>query len=101
MKRWTHIKYREFYDLPRIFLAEIGNRIFLFDCRFNEEKDEYEQTYKVYLMPQLDEKELAGSWENLPARATTLLGEIPTSEIEFDTTLRQEVNLGVLSRFGF
>jgi hypothetical protein len=101
MKRWTLITYREFYDIPRIFLTKTGNRVFLFDCSFNDEKDEYEETYKIYLMPQLDEKQLAGSWENLPAKATRLLGEIPTSEVEFDTTLRQQVNLGVLNRFGF
>src|SRR5205809_581953 len=101
MKRWTSIKYREFYDIPRIFLAEVGGRVFLFDCPFNDGKDEYEGTYKVYLMPELDERDLAGSWQTLPAKAARLLGEIPTSEIEFDSTSRQQVNIEVLGRFGF
>jgi hypothetical protein len=101
MKRWTPIKYREFYDIPRIFLAETENHVFLFDCPFNKEQDEYEKTYKVYLMPAIDEKALAGSWQDLPTRATRLLGEIQTSVVEFDTTFRQQVNLVVLSRFGF
>jgi hypothetical protein len=101
MKRWTPIKYREFYDIPRIFLTEIGKRIFLFDCPFNTAKDEYEETYKVYLMPELDEKDLVGSWQDLPTKAARALGEIPTSDIEFDPTLRQQVNVEVLNRFGF
>jgi len=101
MKRWTPIKYRDFYDIPRIFLAETPERAFLFDCPFNEEKDEYEETFKVYLMPRLGEKELAGSWKNLPQRATQLLGEVGTAEVEFDPTLRQQVNLEMLGRFGF
>jgi len=100
MKRWTPIKYREFYDLPRIFLAETESGVFLFDCPFNMEKDEYEETYKVYQMPSLDEKELAGSWESLPGKATRLLGEVLTSAVEFDPTFRQQVDLDVLSRFG-
>ena len=101
MKHWTPIKYREFYDIPRIFVTESGNRVFLFDCPFNTEKDEYEEAYKVYLMPKLDEKDLVGSWENLPEKAARLLGEIPKSEIEFDSTLRQQVNAEILGRFGF
>jgi hypothetical protein len=101
MKRWTPIKYRDFYDIPRIFLAEILGRVFLFDCPFNEEKDEYEETFKVYLMPTLGEKDLAGSWKNLPRRATRLLGEVGAAEVEFDTTSRQQVNLEILDRFGF
>ena len=87
--------------MPRIFLAETRDRVFLFDCPFNEKKDEYEDTFKVYLMPRLGEKELAGSWKNLPQRATQLLGEVGTAEVELDTTLRQQVNLEILSRFGF
>jgi hypothetical protein len=101
MKRWTPIKYRDFYDIPRIFLAETPEQVFLFDCPFNEEQDEYETTFKVYLMPAVGEQELAGSWKDLPRTATRLLGEIRTSDVEFDPTLRQQVNLEVVSRLGF
>lgn len=101
MKRWAPIKYREFYDIPRIFLTEIGDRTFLFDCSFNDKMDEYEGTFRVYSMPELDEKELGGSWQDLRTKATRFLGEIPASEIEFDPTFRQQVNLQALIRFGF
>jgi len=101
VKRWAPIKYRGFYDISRTFLTETGNQTFLFDCSFNDKEDEYAEAYKVYLMPELDEKELGGSWQDLRAKATRLLGEIPTSEIEFDPTLRQQVNVQALSRFGF
>jgi len=101
MKRWTSIKYRDFYDIPRIFLAESQDRVFLFDCPFNEEKDEYEKTFRIYLMPPIGEQELAGSWKNLPQRATRLFGEVGISEVEFDTTFRRQVNLEFLGRFGF
>jgi hypothetical protein len=101
LKRWTPIKYRDFYDIPRIFFAESLDRVFLFDCPFNEEKDEYEEAFRIYLLPAIGEQELAGSWKNLPQRATRLLGGVGTSEVEFDTTLRRQVNLEILRRFGF
>src|SRR5688572_17170876 len=84
MKRWTSIKYRDFYDIPRMFLAETPEHLFLFDCPFNEGQDEYEIVFKIFLMPTIPPQELAGSWNDLPSRATRLLGEVPTSEIEFD-----------------
>src|SRR6266853_5213243 len=98
MKRWTSIRYRDFYDIPRIFVTEGATRTFLFDCRFNDEKDDYEEMYKVYLMPKLDEKDLAGGWQSLSAKAERLLGEIRTSEVEFDPTLRHQINAELLSR---
>jgi len=101
MKRWTSIKYRDFFDIPRIFLAETPDRVFLFDCPFSEQKDEYEETFKIYQMPAIGEQELAGSWKDLPKKAMRLLGEVGTSEVEFDATLRRQVNLEVLGRFGF
>jgi hypothetical protein len=99
MKRWTAIKYREFYDIPRVFLADTGSEVFLFDCPFNVERDEYEDTYKIYHMPRLADDELQGSWETLSEKATALLGETLTSAVEFDATRRREVNLDLLNRF--
>ena len=101
MKHWTPIRYRDFYDVPRIFLVRGGDRLFLFDCPFDSAEDEYGKTFKVYLMPNLPDDMLAGSWEDLAAKAERLLGEVPTSEVEFDQTLRREVEASVLSRFGF
>jgi hypothetical protein len=101
VKRWRQIKYRDFYDIPRIFLVPGDDRFFLFDCPFDSGDDEYGKTFKVYLMPNLPDEILAGSWEDLAAKAERLLGEVPTSEVQFDSTLRQEINANILARFGF
>lgn len=98
MKEWASIIYRDFYDVPRIFIVENEGLAFLFDCEFNREKDEYESNYRVYRMPKLTDEELAGTWEGLSARAEQFLGEVPLSAIEFDPTLRQKVNLYPLRR---
>ena len=99
MKQWAPITYRDFYDIPRMFLAQ-GTELFLFDCKFDSDKDEYGDSYAVYVMPPIEESDLRGSWEELPARAKRLLGRVRTSEVEFDSTLRQQVNLNILRQFG-
>ena len=93
--------YRGFYDLPRIFMARTAAGLFLFDCRFDPGADEYSETYKVYLMPPIEDKDLPADWDDLSAKASRLLGQIRTSEVKFDATVRRGVNLDVLSRFGF
>lgn len=101
MKPWIPITYREVYDIPRIFLARGEGHVFLFDCRFDSEKEDYQETYNVYLMPKMGNEDLSGSWEGLSAKAERLLGEVRTSEVSFDPTLREQINTEVLRRFGF
>jgi hypothetical protein len=78
------IRYREFWDVPRIFLLSFQERLFLFDCPFDEELEDYPNQYKVYLLPNLSEEELDGSWEKLSDRALRHLGDVPIVNIQFD-----------------
>jgi hypothetical protein len=96
MARWTNIIYRDFYDVPRIFLATDGSRLILFDCAFDESRDEYAEKYSVYEMPELQHDILSGTWDRLADYATRCLGWVPTSLVEFDETRRKMVNLDVL-----
>jgi hypothetical protein len=92
MSTAAQIRYREFYDVPRIFLVRIGERDLLFTGLFDESLDEYPDFYDVYLMPPLGEDELRGSWVNLHEKATRRLGRIPVTEVGFDTTRRKEID---------
>jgi hypothetical protein len=92
---WTAIRYRDFYDLPRLFLAEYEGRHYLFDCPFNEELDDYPDSYRVYQMPALPESELQGSWEHLPERAINFLGLVPVAQVQFDPTRRARINVAI------
>src|SRR5437868_6141746 len=96
MKNWSPIEYREFYDLPRIFLVRAGAGTYLFDCSFDVDTDEYSKNYKVFLMLPLAGEDLVGSWANLASRAEKFLGEIHVSEVEFDPTRRAAVNIDIL-----
>ena len=94
---WVNIRYRDFYDLPRIFIASYEGRQYLFDCPFDDELDDYPASYRVYLLPALSEAELAGSWEHLPERATEFLGAVPLAAVQFDVTKRASINTAVFS----
>ena len=96
MKPWVPIQYRDFWDLPRIFIASYDRKLFLFDCPFDETAEDYPETYKVYILPGQREEELTGSWDKLHLRASHFLGEVPISKVEFDPTRRQGIQPSVL-----
>lgn len=93
---WVPIRYRDFWDVPRIFLANYENKLFLFDCPFDDEIEDYPRHYKVYVLPDLAEEVLAGSWAELYTSATQYLGEVPIENVRFDATKRREIDSAVL-----
>lgn len=96
MTRWVAINYREFWDVPRIFFTEENSQLYLFDCRFDEEVEDYPDEYRVYLMPQLSEADLAGSWAEVHRMATRELGTVPVDHVTFDPTRRKQIDASVL-----
>jgi hypothetical protein len=93
---WATIRYRDFYDIPRIFIAAHDGTQYLFDCRFDDEIDDYSDRYRVYQLPAIPEDDLEGSWDRLPERAVCLLGAIPVADVKFDPTKRQRIDTAVI-----
>ena len=90
--KWLRIRqYREFWDVPRMFITELNGRTYLFNCRFDEKLEDFETGYSVFEMPDLSDADLSGSWMPLLARAKCKLGEIQIVDIEFDPTCRNEI----------
>ena len=99
--KWLDIHYREFYDVPRIFVAALpGGRTLLFDCPFDQQQDDYPADYKVYLLPALSAGQLAGSWAQLTDLALRGLGRIPVAALRFDPTRRKQIEAGILNTLG-
>lgn len=98
MDKWAAIRYRDFYDVPRIFVVSHEGRQFLFDCAFDDELDDYPDSYRVYLLPPVADVDLEGSWERLPQLAKEFLGVIGVSQVQFDPTKREAVNLAVIEK---
>lgn len=96
MSDWIPIEYRDFWDVPRIFLTTYRGQRFLFNCPFNERDEDFGDTYQVSLLPRLSAEALAGSWEALPGLATDRLGEVPIARVRFDPTRRQKVEAELL-----
>jgi hypothetical protein len=92
------IKYKGFWDVPRIFLTHHQGRTFLFNCAFDEALDDYPDSYKVYLLPDIPDDMLPKDWTTLPTQATQYLGEVPVAHVQFDTSKRQSIDTTVLEQ---
>ena len=78
------IIYRDFWDVPRNFIFRIGSNSYYFLCRFDEDKDDYNDTYDVFLIPNIPDKELKNSWERLEDKALKHLGYVLVKEVGFN-----------------
>lgn|SRR5438046_1164081 len=90
------IQYRDFYDVPRIFLVNHRGTLYLFDCPFDQDLDEYPDIYRVFVLPSDPCSDLSGSWDDLASRATAYLGEVPVKSVQFDSTRRREIETDVI-----
>lgn len=96
MSQRVPIAYRGFWDVPRIFLVRHKGQTFLFDCAFDEELDDYPDTYKVFLLPNLPDEELPSDWTTLRHRALSYVGNLPVKGVSFDPTKRQTIDSRLL-----
>ena len=92
----AEIIYREFYDVPRIFVVRYQDKQYLFDCRFDESIDEYPDVYEVYVLPNLDHHELERSWDCLYERAQEHLGKVLVRSVVFDESRRRAIEPQVI-----
>jgi hypothetical protein len=97
MSAWADIDYRDFWDQPRIFFIRHDGRLYLFDCAFDNETEDFHDTYAIYEMPELTEADYAGSWAHLADKALRRLGEIPLTQVRFDPTKRRQIDTAVLT----
>jgi hypothetical protein len=91
MSQWLNIDYRDFWDVPRIFFVQRGGKLYLFDCQFDGDLEDYPESYRVFLMPALTPADYEGSWEDLWRRADAFLGEVPVAAVRFDPTRRAAI----------
>lgn len=91
------IQYRDFCDVPRMFIFTDGGTTFLFDGSFDESIGDYPDAYTVSVLPELMAGELSGSWDSMPSRAIRKLNPVPVSAVKFDVTRRQSVERFSLS----
>jgi len=71
-----NILYRDFYDVPRMILLEIGSSWVSLDSPVVAALDDYEDRYQVYVMPEGQE-----------------IGAVRVSELVFDATRRRLIGV--------
>lgn len=98
MRKWIRIRYRDFYDVPRIFMLQHRNRQYLFDCKFDDDLDDYPEVYRVFQLSELSKQEVKDSWDRLSEKAVKLLGEIPVEAVKFDRTKRRKIQADSLDQ---
>ena len=98
MSEMAPIKYMGFYDVPRIFITHYAGETFLFDCPFDEELEDDSDTYKVYMLPSINDEDLPKDWTSLHTRATHYLGEVPVKSVHFDQTRRKSVDTSIIDQ---
>jgi len=91
-------QYRDFWDVPRIFLVVFDQSFFLFDCMFDPELEDFDDEYQVFVMPELGDADLAGSWKQLSEKSIRTLGKIKVSDVNFDETRRSFIDASAISQ---
>ena len=89
---WLPIEYRDFHDVPRMLIAEHNGQVFLFDCPFDREADEYGTDFRVY---RLNARPTGTSWASL-AEHGDYVGSIAVDSVRFDSTRRGAIDVSGL-----
>jgi hypothetical protein len=99
MSTWIDIAvYREFWDVPRMFVVVVEDRTVLFDGSFDEALDEYPDDYKVYLLHGRPVAELPHDWSTIPDDKSEYLGRIAVVDVEFDSSRRKQIRCADLEK---
>ena len=97
-RRWIPIRYRDFWNVPRIFLAQDGTQSYLFDCKFDDATGDYPDIYKVYTIPTIPDESLPKDWDLLLPMVTNYQGEVPLDGVRFDPSRRRFIDAAILDR---
>ena len=91
MARWTAFTYRDFHDVPRMVLVSLQSGKLLLVSRFNERLDDYEPTYRTFLLR--EDADVSGSWESIESLAVQALGTVGVQRVRFDDRRRSRIDL--------
>jgi hypothetical protein len=94
-------QYVDFYDVPRLILLRYKEHLFLLGSYFDDEKDDYDESYSIRLLPSLVEQQIAdSSWKVLEDHLDApLAGEIAVKDVVFDATKRKSLDPSFLDKF--
>ena len=97
MSEMVTFHYTEFYDVPRAIVLRYRNKLILLQSAFDDELDDYPDSYSVYELPDsVEELATCGSWTFMEHEGLKLLGQVSIQSVRFDSTKRQTMDACVL-----
>jgi hypothetical protein len=93
MAKMTPFKYGGYWDVPRYIVLSYRGWSLLLRSEFDDEIDEYEANYTVFILPEsAGESMLKGNWELYNKASLTEIGQIPVSSVAFEQTKHEELD---------
>jgi hypothetical protein len=90
-------RYVEFYDVPRCIVVCYRGTSLLLLSAFDNNIDEYPDTYVVYVLPkEAEETFRKGSWKFIEETPMHPVGEIRVDSVKFDESKRKEFDSSCL-----
>lgn len=96
MVNWVDIiEYRDFYDVPRVFLVEFEGSVYLFDSPFEDSIDDYGERYAVYEIAANIVENLPRDWTDISRQAVSCCGTVSIDDVTFDSGKRQRIESSI------
>jgi len=97
MAQMIPFKYGGFWDVPRYIVLNYRDRFLLLRSEFDDELDEYEANYTVFVLPEsVGDLVREGNWEFYNKVPMTEIGQIPVHTVVFDQRKRTELDASCL-----
>ena len=99
-KEWPRISYRDFYDIPRAFVARWKGSSYFFDCPYDENLGDYGPRFAVSRLPSSVVGRLEDtSWSDLGSLGEAV-GFVEAARLQFDPTRRHSISPDVFAELG-
>ena len=100
MEPMVPFKYGFFHDVPRMIVLKYKQHLIMLESYFDEDKDDYHDSYSIQLLPSALEDKISESWKILFTEVgAKVLGTVPVSSVIFGSTKRKTLNPEFLEKY--
>jgi hypothetical protein len=90
------IQYNGFWDRPLGFVVRYKELQIYFGREYDDERDDYQDSYSVFVLPGLSDEEVKSSWGKLRQLATQYVGQVQVEDVVFDASFRESIDTDIL-----
>jgi len=82
MNEWIVIDCRHYWDVPREFVVWCGDEAYFFESAFDESRDDYAPSFRVYRLPRAAAEIPTNRWDEF-SQIGERLPDVPVSQLHF------------------